>query len=440
MCYNYDKSGNKIKNCRIEAICVKYIKRCVEDLVKASNETFKCVLVTGARQTGKSTMLKTVFPDKKYVPIDDPFIEDQANEDPNTFMMLNPPPVFYDEVQRAPGLFRFIKMKCDESDERGLFCLSGSQPLELMESASESLSGRVSIIELAGLSLREIQGTPFNEPFVPTTDYVQKRSTTAKAPENLWHVIHRGAYPELQNPELNWSAFFSAYVKTYLERDVRKLSAVQDLNDFRRFMVAVAARTGQMLNYANIADEIGKDAGTVKKWTSILESSGIIYLLEPYTPSVLKKAIRTPKVYFRDTGLAAYLTRWLTPEALACGAMSGAMFETFAISEILKSFSNRGIDYRYCVSYYRGRDKKKLRRDGMEYETECEIDLIIEENGILYPVEIKQSARVTADETAAFAVLDKIEEKRRGMGAIVCTCPQPTLLRENVWQLPVWYI
>ena len=205
-------------------------------------------------------------------------------------------------------------------------------------------------------------------------------------------------------------------------------------------MVAVAARTGQMLNYANIADEISKDAATVKKWVSILEASGIVYLLEPYTPSVLKKAIKTPKVYFRDTGLAAYLTRWLTPEALAYGAMSGAMFETFVISEILKSYSNRGIDYRYCVSYYRGRDKKRVRKDGVEYEVESEIDLIIEENGVLYPIEIKQNSAVTADEAGAFTVLDKVEEKQRGMGAIICTCPQPNLLRENLLQLPVWYI
>lgn len=419
---------------------MNYILRSIEELVKASDKSFKCILVTGARQTGKSTMLKTLFPDKKYVPIDDPFIEDQANENPNMFMMLNPPPAIFDEVQRAPGLFRYIKIKCDESDERGLYCLSGSQPLELMENASESLSGRVSIIEMSGLSLREIQGCSFNEPFVPTMEYIQKRSTEAKAPENIWEVIHRGSYPELQNLEVEWSAFFSSYVKTYLERDVRKLSAVHDLNDFRRFMVAVAARTGQMLNYANIADEIGKDAATVKKWISILEASGIIYLLEPYTPSVLKKAIKTPKIYFRDTGLAAYLTRWLTPEALAYGAMSGPMFETFVISEILKSYSNRGIDYRYCVSYYRGRDKKKVRRDGQEYETESEIDLIIEENGVLYPIEIKQNAKVTADEAGAFTLLDKVEEKKRGIGAIICSCPQPNLLRENMMQIPVWYI
>lgn len=411
---------------------MEYIRRSIEDIVLKSEKTFKSILVTGARQTGKSTVLQKLFPEKKYVPVDDPFIEEQAVEQPEMFMMLNPPPVIYDEVQRAPNLFRYIKIKCDESDERGLFCLSGSQPLELMEGVSESLSGRIGIIELSGLSMREIKGDSFNRSFVPTMEYVQERSKSVKPFDNIWEVIHRGGYPELQNPEVDWSVFYSSYIKTYLERDVRSLSAVQNLDDFRKFMIAVAARTGQMINYANIADEVGKDQSTIKRWLSVLEASGIIYLLEPFSSSVLKRAIKTPKVYFRDTGLAAYLTRWLTPETLANGAMSGAFFETFVISEILKSYSNRGIDYRYCVSYYRGRDKKKT--------SENEIDLIIEENGKLYPVEIKRSSKVIADQTSAFSVLDGIPDKKRGMGAVICMCPQPGVLRENIFQLPVWYI
>ena len=419
---------------------MEYIKRAIEEIALQTDRTFKCLLITGARQTGKTEMIRKLFPDKKYVLLDDPFVEEQANDNPNMFMMLNQPPVTFDEVQRTPGLFRYIKIACDGSDQRGLFCLSGSQPLELMERASESLSGRVGIIELLPLSQREIDGDSFDRSFLPTMDYIQARSKTVQAPTNLWERIHRGGYPELQSSEVDWGLFFASYVKTYLERDVRKLSAVQDLNDFRRFMVAVAARTGQMVNYSNIADEIGKDQTTVKAWMSILEASGIIYLLEPYTPSVLKRAIKTPKVYFRDTGLAAYLTRWLTPETLANGAMSGAFFETFVISEILKSYSNRGIDYRYCVSYYRGRDKKKVKENGEIVEAESEIDLIIEQDGILYPIEIKQSAKVTSDETSAFLVLDKVNEKKRGPGAIVCSCPQPGMLRENLFQIPVWYI
>lgn len=411
---------------------MEYIRRSIEDIVLKSEKTFKSILVTGARQTGKSTVLQKLFPEKKYVPVDDPFIEEQAVEQPEMFMMLNLPPVIYDEVERAPNLFRYIKIKCDESDERGMFCLSGSQPLELMEGVSESLSGRIGIIELSGLSMREIKGDSFNRSFVPTMEYVQERSKSVKPFDNIWEVIHRGGYPELQNPEVDWSVFYSGYIKTYLERDVRSLSAVQNLDDFRKFMIAVAARTGQMINYANIADEVGKDQSTIKRWLFVLEASGIIYLLEPFSSSVLKRAIKTPKVYFRDTGLAAYLTRWLTPETLANGAMSGAFFETFVISEILKSYSNRGIDYRYCVSYYRGRDKKKT--------SENEIDLIIEENGTLYPVEIKRSSKVTADQTSAFSVLDGIPDKKRGMGAVICMCPQPGVLRENILQLPVWYI
>ena len=309
-----------------------------------------------------------------------------------------------------------------------------------MKNVSETLSGRISIIELAGLSLREIQNDPFNQRFLPTMDYILERQKTVSTPENIWEIIHRGSYPALQNSELEWSSFYADYVRTYIERDVRELSAVQDLNAFQRFMIAVAARTGEILNYSNIADEVGKDVVTIKNWISILEASGIIYLLEPYCSAVLKRAIKSPKLYFRDTGLACYLTRWLTADALAYGAMNGPMFETFVISEILKSFSNVGLDYRYCVSYYRGKDKKKVTRNGETVELEGEIDFIIEENGVLYPIEIKKNASVTADMTSAFQILDTIPDKKRGMGAVICMCPQPGTLRENVLQIPVWYI
>lgn len=227
--------------------------------------------------------------------------------------------------------------------------------------------------------------------------------------------------------------------ETYLERDVRQLAAVQDLDAFRRFMVACAARTGQMLNYSNIADEVGKDANTIKKWISILEASGIVYILEPYSNSALKRVIKTPKMYFRDTGLAAYLTRWLTPETLANGAMSGAFFET-VVSEILKSYSNKGLDYRYFVSYYRGKDKRKLKRNGEETWEEAEIDFIIEQNGVLYPIEIKQTSNATAEMTGAFQILDSIPEKKGGTGAVICMCSMPGMLRDNVLQIPYWFV
>lgn len=419
---------------------MEYIKRSIENVIERSAETFKAVLVTGARQTGKSTLLSRLYPDVKMITFDDPFMEDQAKNNPEMFMMLNEPPVFLDEIQYVPSLFRYIKMTCDKSDEKGQFFLSGSQPFKLMDMVSDSMAGRIAVIELAPLSLREIMGNSFTRPFLPTLEYVKERKDDAQNPGNIWNIIHRGGYPGLQDSSVDWSMYFASYIKTYLERDVRELAAVQDLDAFRKFMIACAARTGQMLNYSNIADEVGKDSVTIKKWISILEASGIIYVLEPFSSSVLKRAIKTPKLYFRDTGLAAYLTRWLSPETLANGAMSGAFFETFVISEILKSYSNCGLDYRYFVSYYRGKDKRKVKKDGSVISQEAEIDFIIEKDGILYPVEIKQASNVSADMTAAFQVLDNIPDKKRGTGAVVCMCPSPGALRDNVLQIPYWFI
>lgn len=411
---------------------MEYKHRALEELVKQTKDTFKCVLVTGARQTGKSTMLKELFRELPYVTLDDDFIKDQAEANPRFFISMNKPPVIIDEIQKAPALFPLVKIECDNTDKKGLFLLSGSQPLAIMKNASESLAGRVGILELSTLSLREISGDSFNRPFIPTTDYLAERKSTAKKPENIWNIIHRGMYPEIQDENINWNTFYSSYISTYLEKDVRALTAVQNLSDFRKFMIAAAARTGEMLNISNIADEIGKDAKTVKNWLSILEASGIVYILEPFANSVLKRAIKTPKLYFRDTGLAAYLTRWLTPEQLANGAMSGQFFETFVVSEILKSYSNAGIDYRYCVSYYRGKDKIN--------GTEGEIDLIIEENGVVYPIEIKKNESVNAGMTAAFRVLDNLPDKKRGTGAVICSCPDVGIVRDNIFSVPVYYI
>ncbi len=411
---------------------MEYKHRALETLTEEIFRTSKCVLVTGARQTGKSTMLQKLFPDLTYVTLDDDFVKDQANENPRFFMEMNPPPAIIDEIQKAPALFPLVKIRCDQSPRKGLFCLSGSQPFTLMQSASESLAGRVGILELSPLSLREINQDAFNQPFVPTMDYFRARSASAVRPENLWNMIHRGGYPEVLDENVKWNIFYSSYVSTYLEKDVRSVTAVQDLSDFRKFMVAVAARTGQMLNYSNIADEVGKDRNTIRHWISILEASGIVYILEPFAHTALKRAIKTPKLYFRDTGLAAYLTRWMTPEQLANGAMSGQFFETFVVSEILKSYSNCGIDYRYCVSYYRGKDRKE--------NGEGEIDLIIEENGILYPIKIKKTENVKAEQASAFQILDLVDGRKRGPGAIICNCPALAQLRDNLFAVPVHYI
>lgn len=402
---------------------MEYIKRHIEDVINKANRDFKAVLLTGPRQVGKSTTLRRMFKDVPYITFDDIYYEELARNNPNMFMDLNSPPLFIDEVQRVPELFRNIKMVCDDTDSKGLFLLSGSQPMVLMEKASDSLSGRVAIIEMSTLSLREIIDCDFNEPFIPTMEYIKKRNSKYKKIEDIWSIIHRGMYPEIQDKNIDWSLFYSGYVRTYLERDVRMLSAVQDLEAFARFMVACASRTGQVLNISNIAGEIGKDNKTVRNWISILQASGIIYLLEPYSSNSLKRVIKSPKLYFRDTGLAAYLLRWQTPEVLALGAMNGAFFETFVISEILKSYANRGLDYKYYVSYYRDREAK-------------EIDFIIEENGVLYPIEIKMTLDPKANMTSSFMELDKISDKKRGTGAIICSCSTPALIRDNIFQIP----
>ena len=319
----------------------------------------------------------------------------------------------------------------DESDERGLFILSGSQKLELMKEMSESLAGRVSISELAGLSLREIHGVKFNRHFIPTDSYVKERAEELVPYKNLWETIHKGSYPELYDIDRDWQEYYSSYVATYLERDINELISADSLT-FTKFLVAVAARTGELLNYSNIAGEIGVSEPTVKNWISILERTGIIYLLQPYSASALKRAMKTPKIYFRDTGLACYLTRWLTADALKCSAVAGNMFETFVVSEILKSYTNEGKDYRFNIFYYRGKDKSS--------STENEIDLVIEEEGVLYPVEIKMSGNPKASMGAANRVLDKISEKKRGMGVILCLIEKKTYLRENLIALPIEYI
>lgn len=319
----------------------------------------------------------------------------------------------------------------DESEERGQFLLSGSQRLELMKGMSESLAGRVSVSELTGLSLREIYGVKFNRHFIPSEEYMSKREQELTAYHDIWEIIHKGSYPELYDREREWEEYYSSYVATYLERDINELIAADDIT-FTKFLTAVAARTGEMLSYANIASDVGVSEPTIKKWISILERTGIVYLLQPYSASALKRAVKTPKLYFRDTGLACYLTRWLTPDTLKCSAVAGNMFETFVVSEILKSYSNEGKDYRFHIFYYRGKDKGTAK--------ENEIDLVIEENGVLYPVEIKMSGNPKANMGAANPILDKVEGKTRGLGVILCLIDEKTYLRENLVALPIEYI
>lgn len=408
-----------------------YIERALASVLKNRVSTSKCTLVTGARQVGKSTLIRHEFPEYTRANFDDSLTRLQAREEPKLFFLNNPCPLFIDEVQKESHILEEIKLRVDASDERGLFILSGSQKSGLMKSMSESLAGRVSISELAGLSLREIYNIKFNRHFVPTEEYLTEREKDIKKYNNLWKIIHKGSYPELYDMERDWQEFYSSYVTTYLERDINELISADSIT-FTKFLTAVAARTGEILNYAHIAGEISVSEPTVKTWISILERTGIVFLLQPYSANALNRAIKAPKLYFRDTGLACYLTRWMTADALKCSAVAGIMFETFVVSEILKSYSNEGKDYRFQIFYYRGKDKNQT--------IENEIDLIIEENGILYPVEIKMTGNPKANMGAANPVLDKIQEKSRGMGIILCLVDKKTYLRENLAALPIEYI
>ena len=408
-----------------------YIERAITPVMKKRVSSSKCLLLTGARQVGKSTLVKHVFPAYHRANLDDRLTRLQAREEPKLFFLNNPRPLFIDEVQKESGILEEIKMIVDESDQRGDFILSGSQKLELMKGVSESLAGRVSIMELAGLSLREINGISFNQHFIPSSQYLQEREKEITPYTYIWKTIHKGSYPELYDIDRDWQDFYSSYVATYLERDINELIAADSLT-FTKFMTSVAARTGEMLNYANIASEVGVSEPTIKNWVSVLERTGIVYILQPYSSNALARAIKTPKIYFRDTGLACYLTRWLSPETLMNSAVAGNMFETFVVSEILKSYSNEGRDYRFSIFYYRGKDK---RASG-----ENEIDLVIEEDGILYPVEIKMTGNPKAVMGTANQVLDKIPDKKRGTGVILCLIDKKTYLRENLVALPIDYI
>ena len=414
-----------------------YISRAIEQIITENFRTAKALAITGARQVGKTTVTKHLYPDIRRINMKDSRLLSTARDDPRSFLDSFGRPLFIDEVQSAPFLLDEVKVILDDVLNKSNYLFSGSQKWELMKGLGESLAGTVSILEMTTLSMRELNHVRFNMPFALTEEYLSSREKDLKKYDNLWHHIHKGFYPELyDNDPRGWSTFYSDYTATYIEKDIYDILKIRNSNTFYRFLVSVAARTGNMLNYSNIADDIGIDSETVKNWVSILEKTGIVYLLQPYFNSHLNRAIRTPKIYFRDTGLAAYLTNWTTADQLRDGAMNGAFFETFVINEIIKSYVNAGKNYSNYVYYYKGKDK--IRIDGNTRESE--IDFIIEENNTLYPVEIKKNSNVRADMAAAFTVLDKDIEKRRGTGAIICTAEHKLKLRDNLYALPVEYI
>jgi predicted AAA+ superfamily ATPase len=383
-----------------------YIQRHAESTVRRLAVQFGAVLVSGARQVGKSTLLRHVIPDIPEVSLDNAAVLRAATNAPELFFEYNTPPVFVDEVQRAPGLFSAAKEVLDKPAAKSLLYFSGSDQLEMMQGVTESLAGRIGILTLMGLSLREQLGGNVTNPFIPTRSFLSSERQPM-APSDIWRYIHRGSMPELvANCEYDWSLFFGSYVRTYIERDVRRLVNVGDEITFMRFMTVIAARTGGLLNLADIASEVGVSRTTAQRWLSVLVTSHLVYLLRPYHTNITKRAVKTPKLYLTDTGLAAYLTSWTSPEVIRDGAMAGAFFETFVVTEVLKSYYNVGV-LDPPLYFYRDHDQR-------------EIDLLIARDGLLHPIETKRSASPRPKDTSAFDMLDSLPGGIRGSGGVIC--------------------
>jgi hypothetical protein len=349
-----------------------------------------------------------MFTEHKELTLDDTRLLRLATEQPEEFFVQYEPPVFIDEIQYAPSLFPYIKMHIDKTGEKGAFVLSGSQRYEMMSNMTESLAGRINLIDLYGLSLREILGDNFNGEFMPTQEFLKQRKPKSIKYNEIWDNIWRGFFPEIVASSTNWSRFYSSYVRTYLDRDVSKLGQVGNLLQFEKFMVAIAARTGQLLNIADIAKDTGISQQTADKWLSILIASNIVFVLKPYYNNVLKRLIKTPKIYFLDTGLACYLVGWDSARTLQNGTMSGVIFETFVISEIIKSWVNKeGVTPNMNFFFFRDKDGN-------------EIDLLIKRGDILYPIEIKKHINCDKSDIVSFKQLEKIVDMKRGEGCVIC--------------------
>ena len=405
-----------------------YITRHMEKPVMELNEQYPVLLLTGPRQVGKTTMLEHLIEvegkGRKKVSLDDLTLRELAKTDPKMFFQLYQPPLLIDEVQYAPELFPYIKIMVDERHQPGDFWLTGSQLFKMMEGVQESLAGRVALLHLSPLSQSEIMKRPPEPPFsleLPLLSERQNGRQMLNTPE-VFQRIHQGGMPALVTGTYsNASIFYSSYIDTYMERDVRRLSNDIDSLKFLRFLRSVAARTSQQVNYKGIADDAEIDQTTAKNWLHVLEALGIIFLLEPYSNNVLKRTVSTPKLYFYDSGIVCYLTRWSRPETAMAGAMSGALLENYTVAEIIKTYQNAGQEP--FLYYYRDKDAR-------------EIDLILERDGKLFPIEIKKMASPPKKLTKVFDLIDK-SPLQRGTGAILCMADQLGAFDQNNLIVPI---
>lgn len=407
-----------------------YAQRTLALTVERVSGAFPILLLTGPRQVGKTTLLEHCGAGiRRHVTLDDLDQREVARRDPALFVQMHPPPATIDEVQYAPQLFSQLKLVVDRARRPGMYWLTGSQKFRLMRGVSETLAGRVAILDLLGFSQAEVEGRADRAaPFVPTAEWIasaRASSLQAGGLMDLYRRIWVGSFPGavLASPELR-DDFYRSYVQTYVQRDVRDLARVGDELAFTRLLRAAAARTGQLINYADLARDVGVDQKTVKTWLSILATSGLIYLLQPYHSNVTKRLVKTPKLYFLDTGLCAYLTRWSSPETLEAGAMSGAILETWMFAEILKSYWHHGQEAH--LWFYRDRDQR-------------EVDLLIQRDHRLHPVEFKRTASPRRSAAANFAAIEKLDMDR-GPGAVVCLRETDLMLAEDVAAIPAAYL
>lgn len=403
--------------------------RTLQNTILSVSKTFPILLLTGPRQVGKTTLLAACdHENRNYVTLDDLDQRLLAQNDPALFLQSHKTPLTIDEVQYAPQLFPYIKIIVDREKQKGMFWLTGSQKFHLMKGITESLAGRVAILDLLGFSQKEKEGKAFaQKPFIPSVGWLEEASKSSSSLDvtDLFSRIWEGSFPVLvSDPEVSREIFYNSYLQTYIERDVRDILKIGNELSFYNFIRAVAARTGQLLNFAELARDVDIDQKTAKSWLSVLETSGLVKLLAPYHNNVTQRIIKTPKLYFLDTGLAAFLTGWDSPQSLEAGAMNGAIMETHVFSEILKGYWHNG---RYPnIFFYRDADQR-------------EIDFVFEQNMTLYPVEVKKSATPSLSGAKSFARLKGLK-RDVGHGALICLKEGHIPLSQEVTAINVGYL
>ena len=403
-----------------------YIKRSLERKFLKMSETFKVVMVTGARQVGKSTMLKHLAEDtgRVYVSMDDAELRELANNDPKLFFQMYQPPVLIDEVQKAPALFEEIKIICDNSDERGQFWLTGSQSRKLVKQAGDSLAGRICVLKMYSLSAKEVADRADDIPAeYSITSLISRSSTLPK--NNILDVYTRiweGGMPDMLNMDAEQRReYWNSYIDAYLIRDAVDDNGIIDTEGFRKFLRACAAFSGRLLNYADLGSAASVSGTTAKEWLKVLQSMGIVYLLEPFFSNELKRMVKTPKLYFCDTGLCAYLSSWTSRDTLMNGAAAGHFLENYVVTEMIKNASYGESEMN--LNFYRDKNQK-------------EIDLIVETDGVLHPFEIIRSASPERKAIKAFGVLEK-SDREVGAGGIICMAENPFPIDANNSLIPV---